>query len=328
MRVALSTGLVLLIAVTQPALAQNRAPQAGGDYPVRPIRMVIPFTPGSNSDMLARLIGPKLLDRWGQQVVVDNRPGAGGAIAGGIVASSVADGHTLLLSSSAFATSAALGLKLPYDPLRDFAGVTQVASTANVLVVGTGLGVKSAKELIALAKQKPGQINFASSGVGSGTHYSGELFKLAAKVDVVHVPFKGTPEALTDTMTGRVQYYLSPVMPALPLIRNGRLLALGVTTAERVPLLPDVPSLGESTLPGFKYDGWFGIWAPARVPRKTIDFISREVGRILALPDVSERIVSQGAAPKSSSPAELDQLVRAEVETRAKVLKASGAGGS
>ena len=328
MRVARGLGLLLMAALAQPAPAQKRAPGSVDNYPVRPIRMVIPFTPGSNSDMLARLIGPKMLERWGQQVVVDNRPGAGGSIAGGIVSTSVPDGHTLMLSSSAFATSAALGLKLPYDPLRDFAGVTQVASTANVLVVGTGLGAKSAKELIALAKQKPGQINFASSGVGSGTHYTGELFKLAANMNVVHVPFKGTPEALTDTMTGRVHYYFSPVMPALPLIRSGRLVALGVTTTERVALLPDVPSLGESALPGFKYDGWFGIWAPGKVPRKTIDAISREVGRILALPDVAERIVSQGATPKSSSPADLDQLVRSEVETRGKVLKASGAGGS
>jgi len=221
---------------------------------------------------------------------------------------------------------AALGLKLPYDPLRDFAGVTQVASTANVLVVGTSLGIKTAQELIALAKQKPGQINFASSGVGSGTHYTGELFKLAASMNVVHVPFKGTPEALTDTMTGRVHYYFTPVMPALPLIRSGRLLALGVTTTERVSLLPDVPPLGETALPGFKYDGWFGIWAPSKTPRRTINAISQEVGRILALPDVTERIVSQGAAPKSGTPTELDQLVRSEVETRSKVLKASGAG--
>src|SRR5688572_9592420 len=235
MRVALGTLLSLATALAGAAPAPKNATES---YPARPIRMVIPFTPGSNSDMLARLIGPKLLERWGQQVVVDNRPGAGGSIAGGIVASAVPDGHTLLLSSSAFATSAALGLKLPYDPLRDFAGVTQVASTANVLVVGTGLGARSAKELIALAKQKPGQINFASSGVGSGTHYTGELFKLAANMNVVHVPFKGTPEALTDTMTGRVHYYFSPVMPALPLIRSGRLVALGVTTTERVALLP------------------------------------------------------------------------------------------
>lgn len=328
MRIAASMGVLLMAALAQPAPAQTRSAVPGEPYPTKPMRMVIPFTAGSNSDMLARLIGPKLLESWGQQVIVDNRPGAGGSIAGGIVVSSTADGHTLMLSSSAFATSAALGLKLPYDPLKDFAGVTQVASTANVLVVAPSLGVKSAKELIALAQQKPGQINFASSGVGSGTHYTGELFKLAAKIDVVHVPFKGTPEALTDTMAGRVQYYLSPVMPALPLIRSGRLLALGVTTSERAPLLPDVPSLGEAALPGFQYDGWFGIWAPTKTPRRTIDKVAREVARILAFSDVKDRIVSQGATPKSSTPAELDRLVRSEVETRSKVLAASGARGN
>ncbi len=325
MRTGTWMGFLLIAALAQPAFAQTRSADAGEPYPTKPIRMVIPFTAGSNSDMLARLIGPKLLESWGQQVVVDNRPGAGGSIAGGIVVSSTPDGHTLMLSSSAFATSAALGLKLPYDPLKDFAGVTQVASTANVLVVAPSLGVKSAKELIALAQQKPGQINFASSGVGSGTHYTGELFKLAAKIDVVHVPFKGTPEALTDTMAGRVQYYISPIMPALPLIRSGRLLALGVTTTERAPLLPDVPSLGEAALPGFQYDGWFGLWAPSMAPRKTIDRVAREVARILELSDVKDRIVSQGATPRSSTPQELDRLVRAEVETRSKVLKAAGA---
>lgn len=317
MTIARWMGMLVMGVLVQPALPQS--------YPTKPIRMVIPFTAGSNSDMLARLIGPKLLESWGQQVVVDNRPGAGGSIAGGIVVSSTPDGHTLMLSSSAFATSAALGLKLPYDPLKDFAGVTQVASTANVLVVAPSLGVKSAKELIALAQQKPGQINFASSGVGSGTHYTGELFKLAAKIDVVHVPFKGTPEALTDTMAGRVQYYISPIMPALPMIRSGRLLALGVTTTQRAPLLPDVPSLGEAALPGFQYDGWFGLWAPSMAPRKTIGRVAREVARILELPDVKDRIVSQGATPRSSTPQELDRLVRAEVETRSKVLKAAGA---
>jgi tripartite-type tricarboxylate transporter receptor subunit TctC len=328
MRIAKSAGFLLMAVLAQPALAQKGSADAAGNFPLRPIRIVIPFTPGSNSDMLARLIGPKMLERWGQQVVVDNRPGAGGSIAGGIVVSSIADGHTLMLSSSAFATSAALGLKLPYDPLRDFAGVTQVASTANVLLVAPSLGVKSAKDLIALAQQKRGQINFASSGVGSGTHYTGELFKLAAKIDVVHVPYKGTPEALTDTMAGRVHYYFSPIMPALSMIKNGRLLALGVTTVQRAPLLPDVPSLGEAALPGFQYDGWFGVWAPAKTPRKTVTAISREIGRILDLPDVKERIVSQGATPKASTPMELDRLVRVEVETRGKVLKAAGASGN
>ena len=311
------TVLLLMAALAPVALAQN--------YPNKPIRIVVPFTPGSASDLLARLIGPKLLEVWGQQVVVDNRPSAGGTVAGGIVAAATPDGHTLMLSSSAFAGSAALYSKLPYDTVRDFSGVTQVASTALIVVVAPSLGVKSLKELIALAQQKPGQINYGSSGIGSGTHYGGELFKLAAKINVVHVPYRGTPEAITDTMTGRVQYYLMPAVPAMPLIRDGRLLALGVTTQQRIPMLPDVPTIDEAALPGFEYDGWFGVLAPSRTPRAIVDLISREVGRIVELPETRERIASQGAKARSSTPEQFDKLIRSEIETRGRVFKAAGA---
>ena len=193
------------------------APAAAQPFPNKPIRMVVPFTPGSASDILARLIAPKLLESWGQQVVVDDRPSAGGTVAGAIVAGATPDGHTLMLTSSGFAGAAALYAKLPYDTLKDFAGITQVASTPLLLVVAPNLGVKNVKELIALAQQKPGQINFGSSGIGSGTHFAGELFKLTAHIDVVHVPYRGTPEALTDTMAGRVQFFLSPVLPSMAL---------------------------------------------------------------------------------------------------------------
>lgn len=310
--------ILLLTALLPPqAAAQN--------YPSKPIRIVIPFTPGSASDILARFIGPKLNENWGQQVVVDNRPSAGGTVAGEIVARATPDGHTLMLTSSAFAGSAALYDKLPYDSVKDFSGVTQVASTALVVLVAPALGVKSVQELIALAQQKPKQINFASSGIGSGTHYVGELFKLAAKLDVVHVPYRGTPEALTDTMSGRVHYYISPLLPAMPLMKGGRLLPLAVTTSRRAPLLPDVPTLAETALPGFSYDGWFGIFAPSRTPRKTINLLSREIARILDLADVKDRIASQGATARSSAPEEFDKLVRGEIVTRTKIFKAAGA---
>jgi tripartite-type tricarboxylate transporter receptor subunit TctC len=293
-------------------------------YPTKPIRVVVPFTPGSASDFLARIIGPRLVDAWGQQVVVDNRPGAGGTVAGGIVAAATPDGHTLMLTSSAFAGSAALYTKLPYDSVKDFSGVTQVASTPLVVTVAPSLGVKSVKELVALARQKPGQLNFGSSGIGSGTHYGGELFKLAAKINVVHVPYRGTPEALTDTVTGRIHYYLSPIQPAMPLIRDGRLLALAVTTAQRSAALPEVPTVAEAGLPGFEYDGWFGIFAPSRTPRPVIDRLSKEVGRILDQPDIKGKIASQGATARSSTPAAFEKLVHAEIETRRKVFKAAG----
>ena len=293
-------------------------------YPSKPIRIVIPFTPGSASDILARLIGPKLNESWGQQVVVDDRPSAGGTVAGEIVARATPDGHTLMLTSSAFAGSAALYDKLPFDAVKDFSGVSQVAETALVLVVAPSLGVKSAKELIALARAKPGYLTFASSGIGSGTHYGSELFKMAAGIDVVHVPFRGTPEGITDTVAGRVHYYLTPLLPSMPLIRAGRLLPLGVTTAARQPLMPDVPTLAETVLPGFTYDGWFGVFTQSRVPRKTVNQLSREIARILDLADVKDRIAAQGATARSSAPEQFDKLVHGEIVTRRKVFKAAG----
>jgi tripartite-type tricarboxylate transporter receptor subunit TctC len=294
-------------------------------YPANPVRMVVPFTPGSASDILARLIGPKLLESWGQQIVVDNRPSAGGTVAGGIVAGAAPDGYTMMLTSSGFAGSAALYDKLPYDSVKDFSGVTQVVSTPLVLVVAPGLGVKSVRELITLAQQKPGQLNFSSSGIGSGTHYAGELFKLAAGINTVHVPYRGTPEAINDVISGRIQYMTAPVLPAMPLVKSGRLLVLGVTTRERMALLPDVPTIAEAAVPGFEYDGWYGIFAPSKTPRAIIDKVSQEVGRILRLPDVVERIVNTGAVPKPSTPQEFDKLVREEIVMRGKIFKASGA---
>jgi tripartite-type tricarboxylate transporter receptor subunit TctC len=298
---------------------------AAESYPSGPVRVVVPFTPGSASDILARLIGPKLNDSWGQQIVVDNRPSAGGTVAGMIVAGASPDGQTLMLTSSGFAGSAALYEKLPYDSLKDFAGVTQVVSTPLVLVVAPGFGVKSVKELIAQAQQKPGQLNFSSSGIGSGTHYAGELFKLAAGINVVHVPYRGTPEAINDVISGRIQYMVAPVLPSMTLVKGGRLLALAVTTRERIALLPDVPTIAEAALPGFEYDGWYGIFVPAKTPRAIINKVSLEVGRILRLADVTERIASQGATPKPSTPQEFDKLVRDEIIMRGKVFKASGA---
>jgi len=295
------------------------------DYPLRPIRVIVPFTAGSATDMLARMIGPKLTEAWGQQVVIDNRPSAGGTVAGGIVASAAPDGHTLMFTSSGFAGAAALYDKLPYDPLKDFAGVTLLAVTPLVLVVAPTLGVKSLKELIALAKQKPGQLNYGSSGIGSGTHFGGELFKLSAKIDVTHVPYRGTPEVLTDTMSGRIQFFLSPVLPAMTLVRSNRLQALGVTSSQRLPMLPDVPTIAEAAIPGFEYEGWYGAFAPSRTPRAIVNKLSTEIGRALAMPDVQERITHEGAAPKSMTPEQFDRMVRDEIVVRGKVFKAAGA---
>ena len=319
------TGVALFVVSVPLASAQNRELGAGQAYPNRPIRVIIPFTGGSATDILARAIGPKMVESWGQQIVVDNRPGAGGTVGGEIVARATPDGHTLMLTSSALAGSAALYPKLPFDTIKDFAGITQIASTPLVLVVSAAPGVKSVRELVAAAQKAPGKINFASAGIGSGTHYAGELFKLAAKIEVVHVPYKGTPEALTDTMAGRIHYMLAPPLTALPLVKSGRLVPLAVTTIQRLPLLPDVPTIAEAGLAGFEYDGWFGVFAPRRIPRGIVDRLNGEIGRILALPDVRDRILSLGATPRSSTPEALNMLVRTEIETRRKIFAAAGA---
>lgn len=294
-------------------------------YPNTPVRVVVPFTPGSATDVIARMLAPRLAERWGQQVVVDSRPSAGGTVAGGIVAGAPPDGHTLLMASSVFAGSAALYPKLPYDTLRDFTGVTQIGSTPMVIGTAPASGIKTLRELIALAQQKPGQINFASSGIGSGTHVGGELFKLSAGIDVVHVPYKGTPEALNDTIAGRIHFVVTSIVPAVPLVRGGRLTGLAVTTRERAPTLPDVPTVAEAALPGFNYEGWYGLIAPARTPPAVIKKLSDDVGVVLRAADIVERLAAQGAVAKPTTPAEFDRMVRDEIVIRGKVLKASGA---
>ena len=307
---------IALLLGAQVALAQN--------YPTRPLRFIVPFSAGSASDVLARLIGPKLTESWGQQVIVESRPSAGGTIAGGIVAASNPDGHTLMLTSSAFAGSAALYVKLPYDSLKDFSGVTQVASTTLVLVIASNVGAKSVKELIALAKQKPGTLTYGSAGIGSGTHYATELFALAAGVNVVHVPYKGIPEIMNEVVAGRIQFAILPVLMATPLVKSGRLFGVGMTAKSRLPLLPDVPTIDEAALPGFEYDGWFGVFAPSRTPRPIVNKLSAEIGRILRMKDVSERIDATGAIAKPSTPEEFDKLVRDEIVKRREVFRAAG----
>jgi tripartite-type tricarboxylate transporter receptor subunit TctC len=303
--------------------AQATSPVPG--FPAKPIRIVVPFTPGSATDIIARVVGPKLAERWGRPVVIDNRPSAGGIVACTIVAEATPDGHTLMVTGSNFAGSAALYAgKLPYDAVRDFSGITQFATTPLVLVVGPSLGVKSVKELIALAREKKGQLNFASTGLGSGPHYGAELFKLAAGIGAVHVPYRGSPETLTDVMSGRVQFVLSPVLAAAPLIRSGRVLALGVTTPYRAQALPEVPTIAEAGLPGFEYQGWYGMLAPGKTPRRIVNLLNAEVGHVLDLPETRERIASQGAAAKRSTPEAFDRLVRDEITTRTKVWRAAG----
>jgi tripartite-type tricarboxylate transporter receptor subunit TctC len=296
---------------------------AEGAFPNRPLRVVVPFTAGSATDVIARIVMPQLVERWGKQIVTDNRPSAGGIVACTIVAEAPPDGHTLMVTGSNFAGSAALYSKLPYDPVRDFAGITQFASTPLVLVIAPNLGVKSAQDFIVLAKSKPGQLNFGSTGLGSGPHYGAALFNMVAGINAVHVPYRGSPESLTDLMSGRVQYILSPVLAVTPLIKSGRVIALGVTTTYRAQALPDVPVLGDA-LPGFEYQGWYGALAPSKTPRAIINLLAREIGQILARADTQASISNQGAIAKASSPAAFDKLVHEEINTRRKVWKAAG----
>ena len=306
------------------AMTLVSATSSGQAYPSKPVRMIVPLTAGSAADVLARRLALKMTENWGQQVVVDNRPGAGTTLGASIVAKATPDGYTLLVNSAAFAVSAALYPKLPYDALKDFAPVSQIAIAPIVLVVAPSLGTRSVKELVAVARQKPGQITFGSAGVGSSTHFAGEQFKLAAGINVVHVPYKGPSEALVDTATGRIQYFLAPLVPALPFIRDGRLLALAVTTAQRTPVLPDVPTVAEAALPGYEYQDWWGLFAPAKTPRPIIGKISKDTARILELSEIRKQMLSQGAEARSSTPEEFARFVRDKIESAGKVVTLAG----
>ena len=296
----------------------------GQGYPNKPVKIVVPFTAGSATDILARTFGQKLSEIWGQPVVVENHPGAGGTIGAGIVAKSPPDGYTLLVHSAAQAYNPSIYPNLSYDTAKDFVEIVPLAGQPNVLVVAPATGYKTVNDLIAAAKKKPGELNFASAGTGSGTHINAEKFRLAAGIDVVHIPYKGTPEAITDTMTGRVTYFFSPISAALPNVREGKLVALGVSTAKRSSALPGVPTIAESGLAGFDYNLWVGMFAPAGTPVDIVDKINRDVGRVLQTPEAKERLAALGAEAMPMSPAEFRKFVRDEIDDAAKVIKAAG----
>jgi len=312
------------IAVLGVLLIAWASTAAGQGYPSKPVRLVVPFTAGSATDILARTYGQKLSEMWSQPVVVDNRPGAGGTIGAAVVAKSAPDGYTLLVHSAAQAYNPSIYPSLPYDTVKDFIDVVPLGGQPNVLVVAPSSGIKTVAELIAQAKQKPGQLNFGSAGTGSGTHINGEKFKLAAGIDVVHIPYKGTPEALTDTIAGRVTYFFSPISAALPFVRDGKLVALAVSTAKRSSALPNVPTVAEAGLPGFDYSLWVGLFAPTGTPADVIDKIARDVRTVAQSADVKERFAALGAEPMPMTPIEFKQFVDTEIAESAKVVKAAG----
>lgn len=313
-----ATRVVFGACLVLPAWAADSA----ADFPRRPIRIVVPFQTGGLPDLTARLIGPKLFDLWKQPVVVENRPGAGGIIGTDIVAKASPDGHTLLMPTSGHAALPAVTAKLPFDPLKDFAPITMTANGAYALVVPPSLGVKSVKELIALAKAKPGQLNFGSAGTGSGTHFAAELFRDLAKIDAVHVAYKGIPDALTDTMSGRIQFFMPPLVSAAQLAKDGRLLVLAVS--QRVPGYEDIPTLADSGLQGYQWSGWSGLLAPAKTPRAIINKLHDEVARILILPEVKQRMAALGADTTPTTPEEFGKLIADQIRLTTSLARRAG----
>jgi tripartite-type tricarboxylate transporter receptor subunit TctC len=318
-RAALSLAATLAISTPHAAAAADA-------YPARPIRFVVAFPPGGGTDIIARSIAQKLAERLAQQVVVDNRPGAGGNIGTDIVAKSAPDGYTLLMGSAGpLAINASLFDKMPFDPIRDLAPVTLAASTPNVLVVHPSLKAATVNELIALAKARPGEINFASSGHGTPAHLAGELFNSMAGVKLVHVPYKGAAPALADLLGGQVQLMFSTMPPALPHVKDGKLRALAVTSSKRSRAMPELPTVDEVALPGFGANTWHGVVVPAGTPAAIVARLNREIVAILHLPEVVERLSSQGAEALGSTPEEFAAYIRSESVKWAKVVRDSGA---
>ncbi len=302
------------------AFAQLAGAQA---WPTKPVKIIVPFTAGSATDILARTAGQKLQEMWGQTVIVDNRPGAGGTIGAALVAKSPPDGYTLLVHSAAQAYNVSIYPALTYDTLKDFINIGALGGQPNVLVVAPSTGFKTMADLIAAAKAKPGTLNYASAGTGSGTHLNAEKFRIAAGIDAVHVPYKGTPEALTDTMGGRTTYFFSPVSAALPLIKDGKLVALAVSTSKRSSVLPNVPTVAESGLPGFNYNLWVGMFAPAGTPPDIVDKLAKDLAKVMQLPDVKERMANLGSESMPMTQPEFDKFIRDEIADAAKVIKAA-----
>jgi tripartite-type tricarboxylate transporter receptor subunit TctC len=316
--------LALAVAVCGAAHAQTPSTSAGQSYPSKPVRILVGFTPGAGVDIAMRLIAPKMSEILGQQIVVENRPGAGGNIAAEIVAHAPADGYTLYAAGAPAAISQTLYTKLQYDLIKDFDAIALVASVANVLVVHPSLPAKNVKELVALAKSRPGQLAYASTGIGSTPHLTAELFRMYAGIDITHIPYKGTPIAVTDLLAGHIAFMFANTLSALPHMQSGRLRALAITTAERSAIAPDLATVAE-TYPGFEASTWYALVAPAGSPRDAITRVHDATTRTLQMPDIREKFKAQGAEILSGTPQDTAAYIRAEVVKFGKVVKASGA---
>ncbi|MDN4587527.1 LacI family transcriptional regulator [Xenophilus aerolatus] len=298
--------------------------QAQNAYPSKPIRVVVPFAAGSTTDIIARAITDKMGQSMGQTLVVDNRGGASGTIGQQAVATAAPDGYTILIHSSSHTVSPSTFAKLPFDTVNDFAGVTPISSLSNALVISPAKNIKSLQELLATARAKPGSLNFASAGQGSATHLNAEKFKLAAKIQATNIPFKGSAEAVTEVLAGRVDYYFSPIAPVIGQIKDGQLLALAVGSPKRASALPDVPTTAEAGVPGSEFNFWIGMMAPAKTPREIVDRLHAEVEKALASPEVKERFAKLGADPWTLKPRQFDAYIKEEIASNADVVKAAG----
>ena len=294
------------------------------DYPQRPIRLIVPFAAGGGLEITARSIGQKLTEKRGQAIVIDNRPGAATIVGSEIAAKASPDGYTLLMITTTFAINPSLYGKLPYDPVREFAPVTQINSVPNILVVNPSIPAHTVRELIALAKAKPGQLNYASAGSGTSPHLAAELFKTMAGIEMTHIPYKGIPPAVTDVIAGRVTMLMTTTISAAPHVKSGRLRALAITSPKRLAAMPDVPVIGE-TVPGYEADAFQGMVAPAGVPKEIVRQLADDIAAIVRLPDIRERIIADGAEPIGSTPEAFSIFLKKEMLKWGKVVKESGA---
>jgi tripartite-type tricarboxylate transporter receptor subunit TctC len=293
-------------------------------FPNKPVRLVISFTPGSSTDIIGRVVAAKLAEMWNQPVVAENRAGAGGTIGSKYVLDQPADGYTLLANSSAHAANPGIYAKMPYDTLKDFTNVALLGGGPNVMITAPDSGLKSLADFVKEAKANPGKLNFASAGIGSGTHFNIEKLLIATGTQVTHVPYKGTPEAIGDTIGNRTCCYWAPLNAALPHVQGGKAVALAVSSAQRSPLLPNVPTVAEQGYPGFDYTLWVGVWAPASLPADIAAKINKDINAALAAPDVRERLTKLGTVPGNMSIPEFTNFVRKEIDETQKILQAAG----
>ncbi len=316
-RAALATIAIAAAAVSAPVASQQ-------GYPNKPIRVIVPFAAGSTTDIIARAISDKMGQSMGQTLIIDNRGGASGTIGQQAVATALPDGYTIMIHSSSHTVSPSTFAKLPFDTIGDFAGVTPISSTPNVLVISPTKNIKTLPQLVAYGKANPGKLNFASAGQGSATHLNAEKFKMAAQIDATNIPFKGSAEAVTEVLSGRVDYYFSPIAPVIGQIKEGQLLALAVGSPRRAGALPDVPTTAESGVPGSEFNFWIGMMAPGKTPRAIVQRLHDEVVKALASPEVKARFLNLGADAWTLSPEQFDTYIKDEIKSNAALVKAAG----